>query len=79
MVTGRNKFDTFYKTSESHIPNDIYESFVTAYIEEAAECIPTKPRGRYRIPWESISDKEKQDNMKNVYCCNTFFAYNKEY
>ena len=42
MVTVRNKFDTLQETSERYTPNDEYENFVTAHIDTAAKCIPTK-------------------------------------
>ena len=42
----RNKFDALQEKSETHTPNDEYENFVNAYLEAAAECIPTK-HGRY--------------------------------
>ena len=37
----------------------------TAWKEEAvAEWIPTKPKAKCRVSWESIAVREKQDNMK---------------
>ena len=42
MITVRNKFDAQQKILETLTPNDQYENFVNAYMEAAAECIPTK-------------------------------------
>ena len=64
MVSVRNKFDTPQKTSERHALNDKYENFVITYIETVAECIPTKPRAKWRVPWESIAVWEKLDYIK---------------
>ena len=63
--------DTFQETSERHTPNE-YENVVTAHIEAAAKCIPTKPRGKCRVPWEAIAIREKRDDMKES------FLFNKE-
>ena len=47
----RNKFDTLQETSERHTLNHKYENFVTNRIEAAAaECTPTKPRAKCRVP-----------------------------
>ena len=46
MVTVRNKFDTLQEISEKHTLNDEYENFITAHMETAAKCIPTKPRAK---------------------------------
>ena len=27
---------------------------VAAHMETAAECIPTKPRGKFKVPWELL-------------------------
>ena len=34
-------------------PNDEYENFVNAHLEVASNCITTKPRTKYRAPWET--------------------------
>ena len=49
MLTLRNKFDTLQDISETHALNDEYENFVYAYLEVAAECIPTKQRAKLRV------------------------------
>ena len=56
MVTVRNKSDT---------PNDEYENFLTAHMEAAAECIPTKPRTKCRVSWESQVVRKKNKKHKN--------------
>ena len=48
----RNKFETLQEKTEKGTPNDEYENFVNVHLEVAANCIPTKPRTKYRIPWE---------------------------
>ena len=63
-VTVKNKFDTLQETSERHPLNDEYEKFITAYIEEAAKCILSKPRARCKVPWKSIAVRENWDYMK---------------
>ena len=37
MVIIRNKIDTFQEIFERHTPNDEYEIFVTAHVEEFHE------------------------------------------
>ena len=58
-VTIRNEFNTLLETSESHILDDEHNDFVTAHSKLAAECILTKPRTKYKVPWESIAITEK--------------------
>ena len=65
-VTEINKFDTPQETSERYIPQDEYENFVTTQMEAAAECIPTKPRVKYIVHWESIAVWGKWDMKKLV-------------
>ena len=36
---------------------------VATHMEAVAECIPTKPRAKWRVPWKSIAFREKWDNM----------------
>ena len=33
-------------------------------MEAAAECIPTKPKAKCRVPKESLVVREKRDNLK---------------
>ena len=46
MITLRNKVDTLQEISKALTPNDEYENFVNAHMEEAAECIATKLRDK---------------------------------
>ena len=61
-VTVRNKFDTLHETPERHTPNDEYESFV---METAEDCIPTKPKVKCKVPWESLVGNYKI-TLKNI-------------
>ena len=48
-VTVRSKFDSLLETSEIYILNDKSENFVITHMEATAECIPTKPKTKWRI------------------------------
>ena len=52
--TLRNKADALQEISEALTPNEEYYNFVNAHMEAAAECIPTKLRAKYRVPWETL-------------------------
>ena len=65
----RNKFDALQKT-ETNTPNDEYENFVNAYLEAAAEYMPTKQRTKPRVPWETLAVREKRADMKTASKCN---------
>ena len=54
MLTVRNKLDTLQIISERHNQIDEYENVVTAHREAASEFIPTKPRNKSRVGWESL-------------------------
>ena len=62
----RNRFETQEKT-EKGTPNDQYENFVNAHFEAAAKCIPTKPRTKYRVPWETLAVREKRAHVKTAF------------
>ena len=47
-------------------PNDEYENFVEAHLEAASKCIPTKPRTKYRVPWETLAVREKRALVKTA-------------
>ena len=47
MITLRNKFDAPQEISEAPSLKDEYENFVSAHMEAAAECIPTKLRAKH--------------------------------
>ena len=51
----RNRFETLQEKTEKSNPNDEYENFVNAHLEAAANCIPTKPRTKHRVPWETLA------------------------
>ena len=48
---------------------DEYENFVNAHLEAAANCIPTKPRTKYRVPWERLVITEKRTDVKTASKC----------
>ena len=58
----RNRFETLLE--DTGAPNDEYESFVEAHLEAASKYIPTKPRTKYRIPWETFAVSEKRVLVK---------------
>ena len=47
-------------------PNDEYEIFVEAHLEAASKCIPTKPRTKYRVIWETLAVREKRALVKTA-------------
>ena len=66
-VTVRNKFDTLQEISETLTLNNKYENFISVKIKAAtAECILTKPRAKWRVPWKSQVVRKKWDDMKIV-------------
>ena len=62
----RNRFKTLQDKTEKVTPNDEYENFVNAHHETAAKCIPTKPRTKYRVPWETLVVREKHAHVKTA-------------
>ena len=54
MTVKKNKFDILQEIFERHTPNDEEENFVTAHLEAATECIPTKLRAVCRVSWELL-------------------------
>ena len=62
----RNRFETLLEKTEKGTPNDEYENFVNAHLEAAAKCIPTKPRIKYRVPWETLAVRGKRAHVKTV-------------
>ena len=36
------------------------------YLEAASKCIPTKPRTKYRVPWETLAVREKRALVKTA-------------
>ena len=62
----RNRLKTLQEKTEIGTPNDEYENFVNAHLEAAAKCIPTKPRTKFRVPWETLAVKEKRADVKTA-------------
>ena len=65
----RKRFETLQKKTEKCTPNDEYDNFVNALLEAAANCIPTKPRTKYRVPWETLAVREKRADIKTASKC----------
>ena len=66
----RNRFVALQEKTEKRTPNDKYENFVNTHLEAAANCIPTKPRTKYRVPWETLAVREKCADVKTASKCN---------
>ena len=62
----RNRFETLQEKTEKVTPNDEYENFVEAHLEAASKYIPTKPRTKYRVPWETSAVREKRAHVKTA-------------
>ena len=62
----RKGFETLQAKTEKGTPNDEYENFINAHLEAAAKCIPTKPRTKYRVPWETLAVREKRAHVKTA-------------
>ena len=69
MLALGNKFDARQEKTEIFILNDEYENFVNAHLEAAAKYIPTKPKTKSRVPWETLAVREKCANMKTASKC----------
>ena len=63
MMTQRNKFNALQDISETLTQNDEY-NFINAYIEAAAEYIPTKEPNR--VPWETLLVEKTWKQHPNV-------------
>ena len=68
--TLRNKFVALQEISETPPLNDKYENFNNAYLEAAAECIPTKQRAKPTVSWETLAVRKKQADVKTTSKCN---------
>ena len=66
VVELRNKFETLQEKTEKGTPNDEYENFVNAHLEAATKSISTKPRTKYRVPGETLAEREKLAHVKTV-------------
>ena len=62
----RNRFETLQEKTEKGTPNDKYENFVNAHLEAAAKSIPTKPRTKHRVSWETLAVREKRAHVKTA-------------
>ena len=62
----RNRFEILQEKTEKGTPNDEYENFVNAHLKAAVKCIPTKPRTKYRVIWETVAVTEKRAHVKTV-------------
>ena len=65
----RNRFEALQEKREKGTRNDEYENFVNAHLEAEANFIPTKPRTKYRIPWETLAVREKCADVKTATKC----------
>ena len=65
----RNRFRALQKKTEKGTPNDEYENFINTHLKAAAKCIPTKPRTKYRVPWETLAVREKRAHGKTASKC----------
>ena len=66
VIALRNKFDALQKKTETRTPNDEYENFVNAHLKAAAKYIPTKHKTKSRVPWETLSVREKRADVKTA-------------
>ena len=65
----RNRFETLQEKTEKGTSNDEYENFLKVHLEAAANCIPTKPRTKYRVPWETLAVRVKRADVKTASKC----------
>ena len=65
----RDRFEALQERIEKGTPNDEYENFVNTHLEAAAKFIPTKPRTKYRVPWETLAVREKRADVKTASKC----------
>ena len=62
----RNRFETLQEKTEKGTPNEEFENFVNVHLKVAAKCIPTKPRTKYRVPWEMLAVREKRAHVETA-------------
>ena len=60
----------YRRRQKKRTSNDKYENFVNAHLGAAAKCIPTKPRTKSRVPWETLAVREKRADVKTASKCN---------
>ena len=63
----RKRFETLQENTEKGTPINEYKNFVNAHLETATNCIPTKPRTKYRVPWETLAVREKCADVKTAF------------
>ena len=66
----RNRFEALQEKTEKRTPNDECENFVNAHLKAAANCILTKSRSKYTVPWETLAVREKRVDVKTASKCN---------
>ena len=69
VVELRNRSEALQEKTEKRTPNDEYETFVNAHLVAAANCIPTKHRTKYRVPWKTLAIREKRSDVKTASKC----------
>ena len=62
----RKWFETLQEKTEKGTPNVEYENFVNAHFNAVAKRIPTKPRNKYRVLWETLAVREKRAHVKTA-------------
>ena len=63
----RNRFETLQEKTEKGTLNEEYENFINAHLEAAYYVyLPTKPRIKYRVPWETLAVREKRADVKTA-------------
>ena len=63
-VTIGKKIDTLLEVFEKITPDDEYENYANAHMKATAECIPTKPKAKHRIPWETLAVRKNEIKWK---------------
>ena len=59
-----NRFDGL--TDESDDTNIVYEAFISAHQQAAADVIPVKHKHKQRVPWENDVVKSKRESLKKI-------------
>ncbi len=68
MITLTNKFIPLQEIFKSLTLDDEYENFVNAHTEAAtAECIPSKLRAKYRVPWKTLTVRKNETRKQHPY------------
>ena len=75
-LTLSKKYDPLQEPTETPTPNEEYESFVNAHLEEPVGFIPTKKRRKSSVPWEALAVREKRADEKSASKCNRKYPTN---